>query len=165
MATIKDEINEAIKTLVIDKNEFVELENVFAKQLLNKIEDHFVELKNKRWWWECFRYPFTSVNFNNNRSFTYLSKVVPNPKEKVWFIAEEDQLPFFPIYEGNTETIERIIGECYAFEYYLVDKTFNWLLCETHHNDLIVIGKELEERLIKLAKLDNRNNIYSKERA
>ncbi len=63
---------------------------------------------------------------------------------------EDDQLPFYPVYEGTPEAIQAVIGECYGFEYYLVAKDLSWLICETHHDDMIAIGTEVEEHLRQL---------------
>ena len=37
----------------------------------------------------------------------------------------------------------------YGFEYYIVDKKYNWILCENHHDILIVLGEEIANNLCK----------------
>jgi hypothetical protein len=70
--------------------------------------------------------------------------LVPNAQEKVWFIVEEDQMPFYPIYDATPAAIAKIIPECYGFEYYLVPKDKNWIFCENHHDRLIAVGEPVE---------------------
>jgi hypothetical protein len=80
-----------------------------------------------------------------------MPKVAPNPDALVWLIAEEDQLPHYPVFETTPRIATKIIGECYGFEFYLIAKNFEWLLCETHHNNVFAIGSLVEERLRRYA--------------
>ena len=77
-------------------------------------------------------------------------EIVPDPSEHVWFIVEETNLPFYPVYDATTLAAQAVIGECYGFEYYLVAKTMTWILCENHHGRLIGVGNEICDRLGKL---------------
>ena len=72
-----------------------------------------------------------------------MTEIVPDSKEVIWFIAEDSQLPYYPIFEFNTENAVKIIGECFAYEYYIVPKHKRWLLCENHHDDAIGVGDEI----------------------
>ena len=60
---------------------------------------------------------------------------------------EDDQLPFYPVYDSTPQAAQAVIGECYAFEYYLIAKDLSWLLCENHHDTLIGVGDEVRRRM------------------
>jgi hypothetical protein len=64
-------------------------------------------------------------------------------------VAEDDQLPFYPVFDGKPSAAQRVIGECCGFEYYLIAKDLTWLLCENHHDWLIAIGEQVRSRLPK----------------
>jgi hypothetical protein len=38
----------------------------------------------------------------------------------------------------------------YGFEYYIVSKKFEWLLCENHHDILIAVGQPMVEKMERL---------------
>ena len=99
-----------------------------------------------RWWREYFS-TRTSRHFGKGDGFSHLSKLVPDPDELVWFIAEDFVEPEFSAWEATPRDIQAVLGECYSFEYYLIQQQFRWLLCENHHDVLIAVGKEMEERL------------------
>jgi hypothetical protein len=144
---VNDEIQKAKQHLGLDDSAIRLLADEECRTVLNEVVSHFVESGDRRWWWEDFCLPSTSVRFANQQGFLYLEKLVPDKREKCWLIVEEDGLPFYPVYEATPEASQAVIGECYAFEYYLVAKDLSWLICETHHNVLIAIGEGLEERL------------------
>jgi hypothetical protein len=76
-----------------------------------------------------------------------IPEIVPDPKESVWFIVEEDQLPHYPVFETTPKIACQIIAECYGFEFYLIAKNYDWLVCETHHGAIHAIGSPVEQRL------------------
>lgn len=122
-----------------------------AEVLYKELLDVFVEGGDRRWWWESFKSESQSVTFDNGMGFQRLGEFVPNPKEILWLVVEDDQLPFYPIFEASTEDIQKIIGECFAFEYYLIPKNKRWLLCENHHNSVIGVGDEVVSAIIQTA--------------
>jgi hypothetical protein len=89
---------------------------------------------------------FKQVSFSfldYERPFELLIDIIPETNDKVWLMVEDDQEDFYPIYETRPEIIQELIGECFCFEYYIIDKNKDWLICENHHNRLIGIGDKL----------------------
>ena len=144
---IREEIGAALATLNIAAMQFRELGEADARQVREAIEATFMNARNRTWWWEHFRIPSSATRFDDGMAFTRICAVVQNPDEQVWFVAEDSQLPEYPVFESTPRLIQSVIGECYGFEYYLVSKNFSWLLCETHHDDFIALGDALRKRL------------------
>lgn len=150
LETVVEEIERAKTNLGLTDALFHLLPENEAKQIVQAVQIHFVNSENRRWWWEDFKFPSVTSHFTDGRGFQQLALIVPDPTEKVWFIAEEDSLASYPLYEADTLTIQLVIGECYAFEYYVVDKDFRWLVCENHHNVILGIGDEVKKRIQQL---------------
>lgn len=148
---ITDEIENAIKELSLSEGEFRQLPSQEAEPLYRELVNYFVEGGDRRWWWESFLKPSESVQFSDGKGFERITDIVPNKKENVWFVAEEDQLPFYPIYEATPETIQKVIGECYGFEYYIIPKSKEWLLCENHHDYVVGVGELVLSKLVQYA--------------
>ena len=151
METIKDEIGTAAQRLGLLESEIRLLPEEAGRRVFDAAVEHFVVGGDRVWWWEAFRLPATWRKFDDGRAFERIVAVAPDPDERVWFVAEESHLPFYPVYETTPRTAESVIGACYGFEYYLIAKDFSWLICETHHNDLVAIGEPAEERLRQLS--------------
>ncbi len=112
---------------------------------MKRIEDKFVSAKYDKllWWWNGYlKGPVHSVLLPG-WPVDALHKLIPL-REKVWFIAEEDK---FWLFEGNVESIQKVLAECYSFEYYIVSKKYEWLLCENHHDVLFGVGEFIIEKL------------------
>lgn len=149
MGLVTEEIATAINSLSMSEHSFRLLPDAEAEPLYNNLIDTFVGGNDRRWWWEAFSAEDYSIDFSESCAFEKIIDIVPMPLELVWFVVEEDQLPIYPIYEASSADIQKVIGECYGFEYYIISKTKNWLLCENHHNRLIGVGEEIIDRMKK----------------
>ena len=148
MDTTADEIQKAALTLGFDQKRFRRLSPVDAKPVFNSALRQFVPQGDPRWWWEYFP-ESTSVYFAAADGWKVLSDLVPDADERVWFIAEDDASSEYPVWEASVRDIQAIVPECYFFEYYLIQKQFQWLICENHHNRIIAVGAEVEAKLKK----------------
>lgn len=147
MELVTKEIENALRVLSVPSISFRLVPNDEGHVLYQELLSQFVTGGDRRWWWESFTNPSISKTIEDGKGFKKITELVPDPNEVVWFIVEEDQLPFYSIYEATPATIQRVIGECYAFEYYIIPKSMEWLLCENHHNRMIGIGNQITARL------------------
>jgi hypothetical protein len=141
MSQVLDEVEKAISLLGLSKD--VSLIKDEGAPLYDSLVEHFVEGGARRWWREAFSLPSESIAYDDGKGFEKLNQFVPDFKELVWFVVEDDQLSHYPIFEASTDNVMKILGECFAFEYYLVPRDKSWLLCENHHNRIIGVGNQV----------------------
>lgn len=150
--TVKDEVERAKQELGLTDSDIRLLPDAEGFRVFSTALSQFVASGNRRWWWEDFNLPATRIGFpDSSLGLQLLVKIVPSAEDKVWLIIEDDQLPFFPVCEANTTIIQAVIGECYHHEYYIIAKDFSWLVCDTHHNEIIAIGQQVEANLRQYA--------------
>ena len=147
METIVDEIAQAVDRLGFNSAAIRLLPPRESEEVFRAALRHFVTSGDRRWWWEDFRSPGKSLAFNEGDGWKQLPRIAPDPNESIWFIAEDDSLPHYPVFETTPEVASLVIGQCYGFEYYLVAKDLGWLICETHHNVICAVGEAVESRL------------------
>ena len=146
MPSVKDEIRAAIESLRLSSNDFKELLDEDAEPIYHQALRRFVPKGEPRWWWEHFASK-AAVDFPAGDGWQHITEFVPDASKHVWFIVEDDSLPFYPVYDATPSAIRAVIAECYGFEYYIIEREFEWLLCETHHNRMVGVGEAVEERL------------------
>jgi hypothetical protein len=140
---VRDNFEEAIKTLNLSSDIVKGLSNEVNQKLYLDLLDHFVIGGDRRWWWEAFKTSFRFPDYDYPAE--HLSEIILDMKKKVWIMIEDDQQPFYPIYDIQASYIPSVLSECFGFEYYVIDKDLEWLICETHHNSLIGVGNQLQE--------------------
>ncbi len=142
MGQVKIEVDNAIKSLSLTTEDISLLDNETGEKLYRELLNYYVISGDRRWWWEDFRHDSFSFNVDE-RTYELLDEIIPLTKEKVWFMVEDDEESFYPIYDANPQIIKDVLGQCFFFEYYIIDKNMNWLICENHHNRMIGVGEEL----------------------
>lgn len=144
MGEVSQEISNAIKNLNFTDKEISLLDFNSGKKLYSELLDFWVSSGDRRWWWEDFKKEsFDFVDYE--KPFEKLHEIIPDLKKKVWLMVEDDQEEYYPIYDCEPSIIGQIIGECFGFEYYVIDKNMDWLICENHHNRLIGLGQKLKD--------------------
>ena len=147
MCLVTIEIQNAIKSLNLQQSDIRLLDPLVSRPLYFDLLKSFVRGADRRWWWEDF--VNSSESYTAGESIGYLSipELVPDIMEQVWFMVEECDLDHYPIYETTPAIAALVIGECYGYEYYLIAKDRNWLLCENHHNRFIGLGKSVTAKI------------------
>jgi hypothetical protein len=140
-----DEIRRAVAELRFAPQRFRPVADQESVSVYESARKHFIPSGNPSWWWEHFP-KSESAHLPNGAALQRLLEVVPDPDERVWFIAEDFVAPQYSVWEATVRDIQATLLECYGFEYYLVQKDFRWLVCENHHEMLIGVGDEVEER-------------------
>lgn len=148
---LRSKIQETIKSLSMSESQLKEVSKQHWQQIIDKIEKTFISKEkynsNTYPYWEKLKGNCFSIFFEEDDASTALDMLV-NRDEKIWLLVQGDRKIW--LYEGDIESIKKLIGECYAFEYYLVSKKFSWLLCENHHGCLIGVGNPIVDRLKSL---------------
>ena len=114
-----------------------------ATRITAELLTSFVVGGDRRWWWEAFRQPSASKAFHDDRGFEHIVDLVPNRAEKCWFVVEDVDSDSYPVYDATPEDAASIVGECFAFEYYIVPKNKQWLICENQQGRSIGVGDEV----------------------
>lgn len=140
---VTDEIESALEVLALPKHSFIKLPESESRVLFNDLVVTFVEGGDRKWWWEAFKQGPVCTISGFSKPYELLVSLVPDVDEKLWFIVEDNYSDHYPIYEGDVRLITSVIEECFAFEYYLVPKNKEWLLCENHHNVLLGVGERI----------------------
>ena len=123
---------------------------------MKRIEDKFVSAQYDKilWWWNGYlKGPIHSVLLPDWPAGE-LHKLIPL-HEQIWFIAEDDK---FWLFEGDIKSIQKVLSESHAFEYYIVSKKYEWLLCENHHEVLFGVGEIIIEKLKQIERDLNKQN-------
>jgi hypothetical protein len=143
MWSVKDEFNEAIRALNIGTESVCILNDEANHKLYFNLLEHFVEGGDRRWWREDFKTWFRFKRLDYPAE--HLPKIIPDLSKKVLLMIEDDRKPYYPVYDVEPLMINKLLDECFGFEYYIINKDLSWLICETHHEDLIGVGDELKE--------------------
>ena len=148
---IEDEIEAARTTLALGDDEFRGVPEPEAKRIYEEAEKHFVGSQGRTRWWEDFLRKPASATFHDEQAYERITQLVPDTNALAYLIVLSDSGKLLLVYACTASAAERVLGECYAFEYYLVSSDWKWLICEDQNGVLMAIGEPAETRLRALA--------------
>jgi hypothetical protein len=152
----RETLDLARKSAEIESAQFELVSPYQYEDILHKIVRRFVKLDLRfalehLWWWEVLHEPTASLRVNYKPSL--LGQLL-FPNERVWFVAENfgksKKQGSFWLYEGTVKAIIGVLEEAHDFEYYLVSKKYDWLLCKNHHDVIISSGEKIVQKLASL---------------
>ena len=111
------------------------------------------------WLWEYFREPrFSFCPKDSATNYGILQSLLP-VDTLVWLVTEDSSRMKkngnFWVLQGNYGSVLDVLWNCHPMEFYIVDRAYQWLLAENHHNYLIGVGDEIVEKL-KCASQDSK---------
>ena len=100
----------------------------------------------------------TGFMFPEDRGYLWLTRIIPEPSQPIWFIAEEWGGHGAVVFRTSAEAVQQILGECHHFEYCLIPERFEWLVGEHHSGVTFALGEPVTSRLIQLANAVRKQN-------
>lgn len=138
--TLRDEITAILNELSISDFHFVRL--TAYEELLDRIAERFLvrgraDLKYI-WLWEHFREP--AFSFSASSPIGFLGERLPKD-QRYWFLASDEDGKYW-VADTTGGAMIQVLEEMRCFEYYIVERKLQWILCENHHGVLIQSGLE-----------------------
>jgi hypothetical protein len=141
---VQAEIQSAVTTLQLIPEQFRQLADIDAEPVYREALRRFVNSRyQQRWWWEHLHEPQSSIHPQDIRAFDLIPQLVPDADAPIYFVAEDDPAPFYPVYFTTTRIAISVITECFGFEYYLFPPDFSWLIGENHHEVVFGTGEPI----------------------
>ena len=139
-----------------DRKSFRQLPGQRALKLLDRILGAFTVggLRNRKamWLWEDFRGPEFSVQ--GPHDLDDLLSLGPG-ETPVWLVVEDRHRAkrgtAFWIFEGTLASTIATLSNSFCIEFYIVGRSFDWLIAENHHEYLIAVGDRAVAALKRLA--------------
>jgi hypothetical protein len=148
--SLRKTLTETAATLALDSGRFRLLGPYEYESVLRVVTEQFLNVGTSGldhyWWWEHFKGP--TASFQMHGAYQLLPELLP-PDQALWFIAQDSskENARFWVYEADAEAIVQVLAESPYFEYYVVSKKRDWLLCENHHEVLTAVGEPMIEAL------------------
>ena len=155
LQTTRDEVEQVVKQLKIDRVRFFEVSKQSYMQIIKNTEDAFVD-KSKRWnedihWANMGHYRselnvVTEIMQEWPSWIEKLPRIIPTPNKPVYALFEDVKAytPKYWLYEAYICELMLVLNETCHFDFYIVSKKFDWLISVNHHDVISYVGDNLE---------------------
>jgi hypothetical protein len=125
------------------------------REIEDKLYDNFATITSHRsrptWIWERLKVESLGMA-TDGQPYQFLTRLVDTDTELFLFLNETvNERDKFWIYQGTIALIQKLIEETVGIdEVIIIDKKYNWILCITHHDSIVVGGQPMIDRLKSL---------------
>ncbi|MGD1919183.1 MAG: DUF6756 family protein [Pleurocapsa sp.] len=151
--SLRYNIEEAKKELRISDESFKEVKYYSYESILKQIGEKFTNSGKRATQYFRINHDLKGdvVSFmpKNEEDVPEILKLIIPDNSKLWFIGAEtkNEKPKYWLYESDLDSAIAIICNMYLFDFYLVDKKYNWLISEEHHGVLVSVGEPVASNL------------------
>lgn len=142
---MRDDYEKARKALAIGEADFALVAPQRHREITRQILERFTTLGCKgfaaRAWWESFK--GEAWTEHPDAPWRIVAHIL-RPAPRYWLVAES-RTPAKAesqhwVYDAKGDAILRVLRETSHHEYYIIERSMMWLLCENHHGVLIACG-------------------------
>lgn len=116
-----------------------ELDAQTADELVERIAGRYISDPDMIWWWGSLSKPSTTIDYGEAVSLDIIRRLLPGDADAL-LIVTDDVAPPWPVFAGKLKSLLEYLGEQAHLEYILTDPDLSWLLFDTHHNTLVLLG-------------------------
>lgn len=109
-----------------------------SSDVLDRVARRFVSDPSQRWWWTSLKVSTHVYSYEEPQFIGTLSQVLRDLKaERVFLIATDDEFSPWPVVVGGVAEILVLLEALPFFEFFVTSEFIDWVLFDTHHNELI----------------------------
>lgn len=118
----------------------VVLDDVAAHDLAERVRQTFVADARANWWWESLRGKSEWLHYEELLGGLELLRARIEREPAVNLLVTDDEAEPRGVVVGTGAAILRLLAETPTFEFAMSDPEVRWLILDTHHNDLVLVG-------------------------
>ena len=144
MGSILKEVSEAIRAAGVNGHVIADMD---SESILSNLRERLGNAKAGGALWEALA---NKVSCHDPNAWRWISDYV---RGRTCLLAIRPTLERAAFEFASGEDLVRVLGECSAFEFYVTDKEFSFLLCFNHHDYLIASGAAIDWLRSRIANL------------
>lgn len=110
-----------------------------AAELLDAVAKRHVADPAQLWWWTTPSGAHETIHYGETEGLDEVARIVPARSTAFLAVTDDEPRPW-PVFKGTTADLIAVLREVRFCEYFLVAADLEWLVFDTHHNALVVLG-------------------------
>lgn len=110
-----------------------------TERLTWDVASRFVEDPSCLWWWESLLGVSQSIEYHGDGLKLLSTLLAARSGELTLFVTDEQRPPWMAL-RGSRDALIELLGDHQSFEYFVVDDSLDWIIFDTHHDCLVIVG-------------------------
>jgi len=95
------------------------------------------------WWWEGLPDQAMRVPYADQEGLHIVLKIISETSDRLILFVTDDSCAPWMCVSGTASGLVDMLREQRFFEYFIVNSTMDWILFDTHHNSIVILGEGL----------------------
>jgi hypothetical protein len=116
--------------------------------ILEDVMEFFIRDPDCIYWWQSLKLTCQYHHYGAQNGLDSLMSIVCNrvqDQDLLYLVVTDDEVPPWPIFAGPIKEIVQLLQSCRFFEYFIVPKSMNWILFDTHMNELVFADRVISD--------------------
>jgi hypothetical protein len=141
---INAELTAELEAVFAKVGNVAQLVDIEAERWLRNVAGVYVTTdgRDRAWWWKSLAVPCRHIRYEDD-GLSVLRDLLKDrtiDTDKVFLVVTDDSPPPWSIYVGVTDDLLRGLRHCRFFEFFLAAQDVGWIIFDTHHSELVVVG-------------------------
>ena len=112
-----------------------------ASELTARVAARFISDPSRLWWWEALREPAAGFPYQGEEGLERLDAIVGEAaSDPLFMFITASNFPPWTVVAGKWDDLRELVGESSFFEFFVVSRATDWIVFDTHHNEVLVAG-------------------------
>lgn len=136
---VDGDLIDAIREKIMSVPGLSQLSEAQAAEVLGALARQSVTDPAQIWWWANLTVDHETISYGERDGLEEVARIVPHQATALLVVTDDEPRPW-PVFLGKTSDLLAALREVRFCEYFLVDQDFKWIVFDTHHNTLVVVG-------------------------
>jgi hypothetical protein len=129
-----------VRTVAAADTRVVVLDDAAAHDVSQRVKQRFISDARANWWWESLRGESEWLHYEDAAGGLELLRARIEREPTVNLLVIDEQTEPHGVVAGTGEAILHLLEEMPIFEFAITDPEARWLILDTHHNELVLVG-------------------------
>lgn len=136
---VDSELIDAICKTIAKVSGLSQLSDSQAVELLDALAKRNITDPAQIWWWANLTVDHETIPYGERDGLDEVAGIVP-PQTNAFMVITDDEPRPWPVFSGATSDLLAALREVRFCEYFLIGPDLKWLVFDTHHNALVIVG-------------------------
>ncbi len=139
---LDDHLRESLNLVMRARPDLRLLSRDEGDELAARVAARFISDPSRLWWWEALREPAATFAYEGEEGLAKLDAIVGEApgSDPLFLFITASNFPPWTVVAGKWDDLREFVGESGFFEFFVVNHGTDWVVFDTHHNEVIVAG-------------------------
>ncbi len=140
MSSISPDLRNSLHAYVRQRSDLDILDEAAVARVTEAVATAFVADRECTWWWQALSAPAETQAYGTDDGLARVRALHESKHGDFTLVVTDDEAPPWEGVRGSLDGLIGMLREHPYFEYFVVDDSVSWVVFDTHHDCLVIVG-------------------------